>query len=192
MAVGMYNNANDPETNLLLNSEQIRDEVESGMEAREKEFQDESRELDSLIDKTEPELTKLVIAEINEQVCGMATEDCDDMCGGALCKNSLGHDHCGNSNYEILNRGSRPDGDSNTCDKSAYQMAKTAQTHAETAKQRLENIQNEVGDALVKTEPIREAAENAKEKATEVNTQVRFSLKKMFDQISIIFRTNFD
>lgn len=144
------------------------------MTKREEEFLKESQELDELIDQTEPKLEELTIAEINEQVCGVATEDCDEMCGGALCKlgNNLGHDHCGNSNYDILNRGSRPDGELNTCDQSAYQMAKNAQTHAQSAKQRLENIQKQVSDHLTETEPIRDAANSAKEKATEVNTQV--------------------
>lgn len=168
----MYNNADDPETNYLLKSQQIRAEVEKGIPARQEEFDAESKSLGDLIDKTEPLLQNLLIGEINEQVCGVNTEGCDVACGGAMCHNSLGQDHCGNSNFELFQRGSRPDQEINTCDRSAYQMAKKAQTHAEGAKKKLDMIQEQVEDALRETEPVRNAVSQAKEKTTEVNEQV--------------------
>ena len=168
----MYHNAEDPETNYLLKSQQIREEVEKGIPARQAEFDEESKELGDLIDQTEPLLADLLIGDINEQVCGVNTEGCDESCGGAKCQNSLGQDHCGNSNFELFNRGARPDEQINTCDRSAYQMAKKAQTHSEGAKKKLATIQDQVEEALRETEPVREAVSQAKEKTTKVNEQV--------------------
>merc|ERR1712227_259127 len=76
-------------------------------------------------------------------------------------------------NFELFQRGSRPDQEINTCDRSAYQMAKKAQTHAEGAKKKLDMIQEQVEDALRETEPVRNAVSQAKEKTTEVNEQAR-------------------
>lgn len=183
-AVGMW--GSDPDKNLLKKSEVIREEVKKGLDSRQEEFLKSSKELGKLIDETEPMLEELSIAEINEQVCGIATEGCDDMCGGALCRNAMNHDHCGNSDYGAFERGPRPDGEVHTCDQSAYQMAKNAQVHAQSAKQRLDSIQEEVGAALTETAPIRDAAKNAKDKATNVNAeakQVETKIKEYNDKI---------
>ena len=167
-AVGLYKNANDPETNFLLRSQNIRAEAANGMDAREKEFQRESLALGRLIDVTEPKLEGLSIADINEQVCGASSEDCDAMCGGAMCKNSLGQDRCGNT---VFTNGQITDGQS--CDGSAYQMAKNAQIQAKSAEDNIKAMQLKVSEKLGDTTEVMQAAEEAKDNAESVNKKVK-------------------
>lgn len=86
----MFHNADDPQTNFLLASKNIRESVMQGMDQREEEFQQKSQELDVLIDDVEPKIRELSIGEINQAVCGAYTEDCDEVCGGAQCLTSNG------------------------------------------------------------------------------------------------------
>jgi len=175
-AVGVFHNADDPQTNFLLASKNIRESVMQGMNQREEEFQQKSQELDVLIDDVEPKIRELSIGEINQAVCGAYTEDCDEVCGGAQCLTSNGKQHCGNANYDVFNRGPRV----NTCEESAYQISVSAKTHAENAQKRLKDIRSKVDKSLSDTQEVREdaigakiAAEDVRQKATDVEKNIR-------------------
>ena len=109
--------------------------------------------------------TFLEIGDINELVCGAATEECDPACGGALCKLD-GQSHCGNPNYNLNSGGEQ------TCQSSAYKMADDALKHANGAEESLRTIKQKVDAALDETEPIRTKAQDAHDKAADVHQQV--------------------
>ena len=163
-AVGFDGNNDD---NHLSQSAKIRKEVHDAIPAKHELFEKESGELGDLIDETE-DLSELEIGEINKLVCGVETEECDESCGGALCKTPDGKAHCGNPNYNLIGSS---DGEG-LCESSAYKMAQRALNHADTAEQTLNRVRNEVDDALDETAPIRALAEDAFHKADHTHTEV--------------------
>ena len=147
----------------MAESARIRGEVEEAIPLRQKEFEDASRELGNMIDDTEG-LNDLVIGEINELVCGVNTEGCDPICGGAECRIN-GQDHCGNPDYRVAGVGQM-------WESSGYQTAIRAQDHAYDANNRVQQMRDQVDKALEDTEPIRQQSKEAHDKAVKVNDQV--------------------
>ena len=181
----------NPDDNLLTQSAQIRAQVEQAIPEREVDFIKASKELGEMIDGTEdiiqlsksienhknhgeqyimywnrvPNVRFLEIGDINELVCGAATEECDTACGGALCKLD-GQDHCGTPNYNFISGGEQ------TCQSSAFKMADDALKHANGAQESLMLQKQKVDAALDETEPIRTKAQDAHDKAADVHQQV--------------------
>ena len=116
-----------------------------------------------------PNVRFLEIGDINELVCGAATEECDPACGGALCKLD-GQDHCGTPNYNFISGGEQ------TCQSSAFKMADDALKHANGAQESLMLQKQKVDAALDETEPIRTKAQDAHDKAADVHQQVQHIL----------------
>ena len=133
------------------------------LEAKEAEYTEQAIALGDIIDNTEMMTDVLQIGALNGLVCGAVTEDCDDVCGGALCKSDKGNEHCGN-----------PDWNSNgMCEDSLYKTGNLAGGFMETADLKLNSANDELSMALEETAPIREKAELTKATAEDVHSKAQ-------------------
>ena len=169
----------------LSEATRIREEVAATIEAKEAKYTQEAVALGDIIDNTEMMTDVLSIGELNGLVCGAATEDCDDMCGGALCKSSNGKSHCGNPD---LNSKSE-----SMCEDSLYKTGSAADGFMETAEAKADSVNEELGVSLEETGPIREKALETKatasdvhDKATDANNLIHSYHERVVNLISDI------
>nr|CAB3263373.1 laminin subunit beta-1 [Phallusia mammillata] len=141
---------------LVEQSEQIRTEVEASLDLNKIEFDDKLSQVEMDLVMRKEDVDALTISQLNKDVCGKATEGCDETCGGAGC------DTCGGigckgaaqaandakdraqKTQETLNRIAEETGDLRSRVEVAKANAQTAKTEAQTARDRAQEVENTV------------------------------------------------
>lgn len=79
---------------LVEQSKEVRKEVEDGLKEKLMEFVDKKDQVEADLAEKKAEVEGLSLADLNKDVCGRATEECDDTCGGAGCEQGCGGIGC--------------------------------------------------------------------------------------------------
>ncbi|XP_039249987.2 laminin subunit beta-1-like [Styela clava] len=152
---------------LVKQSEDVRAEVELTFASKLEEFDDKRQQVEADLEDNKAKVEELSLADINRDVCGQATEECDDTCGGAGCE------HCGGLGC-----------------KGAVTNADEAKARAEKTKEILDGLTADTTDLHIRIQVTKEnakeakqIAEDARRQADEVESKVKDRNAKIRDLI---------
>ena len=157
----------------------LRFEAEQISIQREQEFQMENEGFQATIALGLEAAKAITIGELNEKICGINTETCDPICGGAGCE------FCGAKEGEEL---------ASPCQGSATQAAQAA-AMAKKAKDSLAQKLKSSGTMLKKVKDANEKVEKAQDKVSETHSLAEKlnkriggknqDIKKIIDKIKV-------
>jgi len=142
---------------LVEQSKEIRERVEANIDDARMEFNDKlAQAQEDLVQKNE-EVAGLTVSQLNADVCGVATEECDATCGGGSCGT------CGGIGC-----------------KGAVEFSKDAKDRAQKTQEMINKVTKETEDLRTRVETAMTGAQEAKtisqharDRASDVETQVR-------------------
>ncbi|XP_078493524.1 laminin subunit beta-1 isoform X3 [Ciona intestinalis] len=136
--------------NLLEQSQQVRDAVEADLDDKQSEFDFKLSQVNDDITARQSDVNELTLSELNKDICGAATEDCDESCGGAGC------DTCGGIGCT-----------------GAVQFASDAKNRAQKTQETLTRVADETGDLRSRVQLAKTSAQEAKDQAQEAHTRAQ-------------------
>nr|XP_026694945.1 laminin subunit beta-2 isoform X3 [Ciona intestinalis] len=136
--------------NLLEQSQQIRDAVEADLDDKQSEFDFKLSQVNDDITARQSDVNDLTLSELNKDICGAATEGCDESCGGAGC------DTCGGIGCT-----------------GAVQFASDAKNRAQKTQETLTRVADETGDLRNRVQLAKTSAQEAKNQAQEAHTMAQ-------------------
>lgn len=144
---------NDPESK-INQAKSLREEAEEIANARQNEFNQENAGFQATIESGLSAAKEITIGVLNEKICGVNTETCDPICGGAGCE------FCGAKEGEEL---------ASPCQGSATQAAQAA-AMAKKAKDSLADKLKSSGTMLKKVKDANQKVELAQDKVSDTHT----------------------
>lgn len=152
---------------LVKQSEDIRMEIELQYANKLAEFGDKRIQVEENLTSNKQNVDALSLADLNKNVCGAATEGCDETCGGAGC------DQCGGISCE-----------------GAVTISEEAMLRAEKTQEILENLTAEANELQLRIQDTKDnavdaksAAEKARKEADEVEVKIKARNQKIRDLI---------
>jgi len=142
---------------LVEQSQEIRERVEANIDQARIEFNDKlAQAQDDLVQKSE-QVATLTVSQLNEDVCGVATEECDSTCGGGSCGTCGGIGCRGAVEFS----------------KDAKERAQKTQEIISQVTKETEDLRSRVETAMNGAQEAKTISQQARERAADVETQVR-------------------
>jgi len=155
---------------LVEQSQEIRAAVAASVDDKLQEVNDNLEQTKSELADVKEKVDEITLSELNEDVCGRATETCDDTCGGAGCETCGGGGCAGAVDFS----------------KEALDRSQRTQDILHEKAQNTSNLLDRVQEAKQDAKMARENATRLREKAEEVERRVREKNKKIKDLIADI------